>query len=195
MPIGEIVGNLLPALQAGAGGAGLLGNVMNMVTQGQQVNKLKEFENMSPQQLSGLVTSAEKPLSQDLLNSVGNTVQADVASRGLAESPGIFANTETQALAPFQQQQQQMALQLILQKMGLPAEIIANLTKNANVSSLFQKLGQNSGAGGGTGGASSPSIQQLVSLFQPTNAPSDPGLTTPNNFTGDTNVDTGSFSG
>lgn len=151
----EALTAILPLIQAGVGGAGLIGNIINGIQQGQQIDKLKAFENLSPEQLSAMVAKAEQPLSQSLLNAVGNRVQADVASRGLAESPGVFSTTESQALAPYQLQEQQNAMQLIMKKLGLPAETIAALRGSppADVSSIFQRLAASKGT------------------------PSDPGLT------------------
>jgi len=77
---------------------------------------------MTPQQLTQMVLSAQQPLSAGLTQAVGNTVQGDLASRGLAESPGIFATTESQALAPFYQQNQQAAQNQVLQQLQLPLQ-------------------------------------------------------------------------
>lgn len=167
------------------GGIGATGNIINGVETGQQVNKLKQQENLTPQQLSSKVTSAEQPLSQSLLNAVGNQVQADVASRGLAESPGVFATTEAQALAPYQQQQQQVALQLILTQMGIPAETIAALTKSgsANISQIMSLLsgtkfpGTNPATAGGVPTGPPSQVGDILYQLQQAQTPSSPGIT------------------
>jgi len=185
--IGTTVGEAAPAIQGATAGAGLLGNVLNMIQRGQQTDKLKQFENMTPEQLSGLVSRGTAPLSQALRNTVGNQVQADVASRGLAESPGIFAQAESQALAPYEQSNQQVALQLLLQKMGLPAQVIASLGGQTDLTKVLQMLqgratpSQNPNPNPTDG---SPTLQQYLSLFN--NNSNSSGLTAPNNFTGDT---------
>jgi len=189
---GSLTG-ILPIIQTIMGGAGLVGNTINSVQQGQQVKKMQTNENLTPQQLAAKVAGATQPLDQSLVNNVQNLVQADVAQRGLAESPGTFSATESQALAPFEQQNQQTALQLILTQLGMPAEVIAALTgKNANMSSIFQMLSK-----GGTLPTSTPNqvpnpagqtttdANILSQIMQAQNAASTPGLTTPNNWTGD----------
>src|SRR5260370_24051473 len=110
----DSAGSIAKIFGIGSTGAGIFGNILNSITRGREISNLqsaeKRFAKLTPEQLSGLVSRAEHPLSQDLLQSVGNAVQADVAGRGLAESPGVFAATETQALAPYKIQQQRIAL-------------------------------------------------------------------------------------
>ena len=146
--LGSIFGSVAPVLTGATAGAGLVGNILNSITRSNQVGQLqsaeKRFANLTPEQFSSLVTRSEQPLSQNLLESVGNQVQADVASRGLAESPGVFATTESQALAPYEIQEQQMAMQRILTQLGLPIEyansIIQSLGPSANVAGLLSLL-------------------------------------------------------
>lgn len=157
--LGSIFQTAAPVLTGATAGAGLIGNILNSITRSNQVGKLqsaeKQFANLSPEQFTSLVTRSEQPLSQDLLQSVGNAVQADVAGRGLAESPGVFAATETQALAPYKLQEQQMAMQRVLAQLGLPIEyaqsIIQSLGPGADVSKLLALLmkggGQSAPAG------------------------------------------------
>ncbi len=155
--MGELAGSIGKIFGIGTAGAGIIGNIMNSITRGREVGKLqdaeKKFANLTPEQLSGLVSRAEKPLDQDLLQSVGNLVQADVAGRGLAESPGVFAATETQSLAPYKIEQQKIALQLVMKQLGLPieyAESIINATgPNADISRILAMLmNQNPSSGG-----------------------------------------------
>src|SRR6266481_7893003 len=97
--IGGLFKSAAPAITGITAGTGLIGNVLNSIQRGNEVGKLqsaeKKFANLTPEQLSGMVTRAEQPLGNDLLQNVGNLVQADLGTRGLAESPGIFASTET----------------------------------------------------------------------------------------------------
>jgi hypothetical protein len=189
---------IAPALGIGTAGAGIAGNLMNAITRGQQVSQLqsaeKKLANLTPEQLSGMVAKGTAPLNQNLLQNVGNLVQADVAGRGLAESPGVFAATESQALAPYQQQNQSTALQLVMKKLGLPIEyadaIINAVGPNANVGSILQTLmqmPQKSNLGGvpDTSGIPSPVPGILDQIIQS-------GLTSGGDFGGGT---TGSFGG
>jgi hypothetical protein len=184
----ESISGILPILGLGTAGAGITGNIMNAITRGQQTSDLqsaeKKLTNLPPGALAGMVTKETAPLNQNLISSVGNMVQADVAGRGLAESPGVFAATETQALAPFQQQNQGTALQLVLQKLGLPIEyanaVINSVGPNADVGKILQMLMQmpKGGVGGvpDTSGTPSP-VPGILAQIQAAQNPTVPGLT------------------
>jgi len=156
----DSLGSIAKIVGIGSAGSGIIGNIINSITRGKQVGRLedaeKKFANMKPEELAGLVSRAQQPLSQDLLQSVGNLVQADVAGRGLAESPGVFAATETQALAPYKIEQQKMALELVMKQLGLPIEY-ANAVINAagpgtDMSKILAMLISMTKGGGGGGG-------------------------------------------
>ena len=154
------MGMLPSIIGIGSMGSGLIGNIMNAITRGKAIGSLQSAENkyanMTPEQLSGLVTRAEQPLGQDLIQSVQNTVQADMATRGLSQAPGIFAGEEAQALAPYKLQQQQMALQLVMKQLGLPieyADAILQATSQGGTditSALMMLMLKNAGGGGGS---------------------------------------------
>lgn len=124
MPDG--LGNIAKIVGIGGAGAGLIGNIMNSITRGKAIGKLEGYEKLTPEQLAGKVAAATKSLDQALVENVQNQVQADVASRGLAQAPGVFAAEESQALAPAEQQNQNTALQLILRQLGIPEDILAS---------------------------------------------------------------------
>lgn len=130
--------------QAGAAGglAGGIGGILQAILQGQQLSKVNSIENESPAKLGSQVAQATQPLSAGLTQSVGNVVQANMAERGLSQAPGIFATAESQALAPFYQQNQQTALALISQKLGMPLETLTALMRGSSpqMSNLFTKL-------------------------------------------------------
>lgn len=125
------------------GALGIVGDIMGGITKGKEIGNLQtaqnKFANMTPEQLSSMVTKATQPLNAGLVQEVGNTVQADVASRGLAESPGVWAATESQTLAPYEQQNQNTAVQLVLRQLGLPIEY---------ASAIMQLLNSGSGSSG-----------------------------------------------
>lgn len=187
----ESLASILPIAGIASAGSGLIGNILNSIQRGNVASQAAKNASLTPAQLGGMVSSATKPLDRSLVETVQNAVQADVASRGLAESPGIFAATESQALAPFQQQNQQTALQLIMEKLGLPAQTLYALSSGgggyANLLPLLQSIMKMQQ--GKT--ASAPTQDQLLNLFntnwQPTPAP---GITTPNNWTGPTDIPT-----
>lgn len=182
--IGGFFKTAAPAITGASAGAGLFGNILSSITRGKEIGNLqsaeKKFANLSPEALSGLVSRAEQPLGQDLLQSVGNTVQADMASRGLSQAPGVFAAAETQALAPYKIEQQKIALQLVLKQMGLPIEYADAILKasggNADVSKLLALLmNQGKSATGGipTGLTDDTSGGDLISQIINSQAPTD----------------------
>jgi len=199
--VGQFFGKTAPVIGGLTAGSGLVGNILNSITRGRAVSQLegaeKKFANLTPEQLSGLVRRAEQPLDRGLIEGVTNTVQADLATRGLSQAPGVFAAEESQALAPFQQAETQRALQLVLTQLGLPIEyakaILANTKGSSDVSELLMMLllgrgGTTPGGGGGGAGRaggvpSGPSpwddpafVARVLGLSSPS---ASPGLTTP----------------
>lgn len=165
-------GQQMAGIGAGIGG---VGQILQSVLQAQQLNKVKAEENLSPQALAQRVSSATQPLSAGLTENVGNVVQANMAERGLSQAPGIFATTESQALAPFYQQNQQTALALIAQQLGIPLQALTALMggQKSDMSNLFTKLAMgNLGQVTGTPTTfPNPNLGSIIS--QP---PIDPGL-------------------
>jgi hypothetical protein len=192
-----------PALEGGAAVSGMFGNIMNMIQRGQQTDKLnaaeKKFTSMTPEQLSGLVTRAEQPLGQDLLQNVGNLVQADMGTRGLSQAPGVWAAEETQAIAPYKLQQQQMALQLIMKQLGLPIEyaqaILQSMGGPANIAPLLQLLQQGKGAPNQVPGTppGGDNIGAIIQNMINSQGPTPPGIVAGGGWTGDASTlpDTG----
>jgi hypothetical protein len=127
-------------LQAGTAVTGETGNILNMIQRGQQFDKLKSFENLSPQQLSAKVAAGTQPLNAGLVQSVTNSVQGADAERGLATSPGIFNADLAQSLAPYQQQNQNTALQLLMKQIGLPTEASSILNPVSSMGGSFAQL-------------------------------------------------------
>jgi hypothetical protein len=149
--------SMLPIIAGASAGSSLIGNIMNSITRGGAISQLEKDENMSPSALSAKVAAATQPLNASLVQAVNNSVQGDMAQRGLAEAPGIFAAGEEQALAPFEQQNQQTALNLILSQLGIPAEILSSTTGSSDPMSalMMLMLGKNFMNFGG-GGSSIP---------------------------------------
>lgn len=156
-------GNLGKTLSVAPVALGEIGNLVTSAQRGGQIDALTKQENaissLSPAALTAMVRSAQAPISQGLRNDVGNSVQADLAQRGLAQAPGIFATTQEQALAPFEQQNYQTALQQTLVKLGLPLDyartILSATPGNADLSKAialmlqqFQKSGPATPPGG-----------------------------------------------
>ena len=121
-------------LLGGLFGAGELGNLI-------QSHKESDYQNYllnvmkNPALLSQMVLKAQQPISAALVQDINNRVQGDLAQRGLAQAPGIFGTTEAQALAPFEQQNYQTALQQVLASLQLPGSTFNR--PQANLSPLL----------------------------------------------------------
>ncbi len=143
--------NSITALSGGMAGLGEIGNILADRQRQQLLNQEKAWMNMSPQALSAKVAAATAPLSAGLTQGVGNVVQASNAEKGLAQAPGIQAATLAQALAPYAQQNQEQALQLIMRQMGLPASAAGLLPSNTSLTPLLALLQRNFQSSGSSG--------------------------------------------
>jgi hypothetical protein len=126
-------------LQTGVAGAGEVGNIIEQQKENAYRNFVLSLLN-NPAKLGQMATQLAAPLSGALTQSVNNTVQGNMASRGLAQAPGIFAASESQALAPFVQQNQNSALQAILQALQVPS---GTFKGPQNLAPLFSSLFSN----------------------------------------------------
>ena len=139
-------GGLMSLLNLGSSGLGMFGNLMNDIQRQGQLNMIKKNEKTlgDPTQLAKQVASATQPLNEGLVQSVDNTVKGSLAESGLSQAPGILATTESQALAPFEQQNQNTALQLVMERLGLPIQyasaFLGGMGGNANLAPLLAML-------------------------------------------------------
>lgn len=149
-----------PIASLAMGGLGEIGNLTGgkqqakaaSALQGAQANELNWMQNyqnmlanMSPGQMSQMLSQLTQPLNANLTTAVTNAVNPQLAAMGLGQSAGQLAAGTATALAPYQQQQQQLGAQLLGQKLYgplQPAESVLNAT--TNLPSYFQ---QNQGAG------------------------------------------------
>jgi hypothetical protein len=70
---------------------------------------------MNPQLLNQRINQFTRPLNQNLINSVTRATAPSIAERGLATAPGMSQQITAEALAPYEQQNQQMGTNLALQ--------------------------------------------------------------------------------
>lgn len=131
--LGEVAG-------LGATGAGLVGNLLADRQRAAAASAAQKNMNLTPQQLAAQVASATQPLNAGLVQAVTGTTNANLAEQGLSEAPGLIATATSQALAPFEQANQQTAMQLVLQRLGLPAEFARTIPQNANLAPLLALL-------------------------------------------------------
>jgi len=173
---------LLSLLQLGSGALGTVGNIQGDVSRNQVLNQQKnltnKYANLTPAQVTAGISGLEQPLSSGLTSGVGNLVSGQLAERGLSQAPGIQASSLAQALAPFQQQEQQMATNAYFQQLGLPISSrpspFGPFPQQTNTSSTWQSLftpqnpsyastyGQPYGSMGSVGPAMNPTLQQLM---------------------------------
>ena len=153
-------------------GAGELSNLLQSHKQSQYQDYIMNLMK-NPSQVSAMLNQATQPLSNALVQSVNNRVQGDMASRGLAQAPGIFAGAEAQALAPFQLQQQQNAQQQVMQMLGMPASATNINQPGQNMSSALQMFLRSFGTPGSK-------TQQLPTPINTNQSPAaNSGLTPP----------------
>ena len=139
-------------LTGGMLGGGEIGNLIEEHKRAQYQNLLMSLIK-DPAKLTQMILKAQRPLDNSLVQSVNNRVQGDMASRGLAQAPGIFAASEAQALAPFEQQNYNTALQQVMQSLGLPAGTFQQPQNMSPLMMQFLKMFPSGGGGGGaTGG-------------------------------------------
>jgi hypothetical protein len=165
-------------------GAGEIGNIM-------EERKRLAYQNFvmdllkNPAKLAAMAAKIQQPLNNGLVQGVTNQVQGDMASRGLSQAPGIFAATESQALAPFEQQNQQTAMNAFLQSLGLPAGTFGKPTDIGSILSMFK--GGSSGGGSSSSLFSDPGLSIMQPSFMPGGGgsapPFDPTTGMPSDFT------------
>lgn len=161
----EAIAAIGPLLGAGGGpggflkllttGFGLIGNIMAQQQQQSAVNRITSYQK-NPAKAAAAINSLTQPLSLGLTQDVGNNVQGYLAERGLSGSPNISASVLAQALAPYQQQNQQTAEQEFFQLLN---PLGAQYGKPQNMTNLFSQFNPIPGVGTPTfpGGGGYPS--------------------------------------
>ena len=124
----------------GSAGAGLYGNISADQQRQEALNQAKANAALTPQQLGNMVTGATAPLNANLVQAVTGAVNANQAEMGLSQAPGLTAQAIAQGLAGPEQQNQQTALQLVMQKLGLPSTFASLIPPNTNMSQLLALL-------------------------------------------------------
>jgi hypothetical protein len=139
----------LPTIISGASfGTGTLGNIIEQMKQASYQNKIMGLLN-NPAALAAMAAKLQQPLNNGLTQAVGNQVQGSMAERGLSQAPGIFAASQSQALAPYYQQNQNEAMNAVLQLLGMPAQTFKSPTNNSGSLQMLLKSLQPQQSGGG----------------------------------------------
>lgn len=187
---------IVPLISLGLAGAGTVGNLVQGQKQlsladqltGAQTGELnwmqqyqKFLQSLTPADISRMVNEATGSLSSNLIKSVTDPVQATLAEKGLGQAPGTLAQAESVALAPYQQNEQQMALQSVMQLLGLPLETGNSiLAGSSNAANAFPAPANTSGAwqmflnslpkkggGGGAPSVNNPGLSINTSGYTP----------------------------
>ena len=136
-PAGKGLGE---AAGLGATGAGLIGNLAADRQRAAAAKQAQANANLTPAQLAAQVNQATLPLNENLVHAITQNVSGNLAEQGLSQAPGIQAQAIAQGLAGPEQQNQQTALNLVLQRLGLPAEFARSIPPNSNLSPLIALL-------------------------------------------------------
>jgi hypothetical protein len=134
------------------GGIGMVDQFINnwlaQRKQNDYINQQLKYQK-NPKLATNEITGMTQPLDQNLTAAVSNQVQGNLGAQGLAESPNIMATVLAQALAPYNQQNQQYAQQLWQSIHGQPPPF----PQPANMTPLWSMLMRGSGGGSGGGGS------------------------------------------
>jgi hypothetical protein len=132
---GGALGDILGGAKLGLSGFGVVDQIMQARQRQDMLNRALAYQK-DPKRLASLVSGYTKPLDTGLVKGVGNEVQGYLAERGLSQSPSIQSEVLSQSLAPYMQQNQQRALQMALQVMGIPLEALATIGPGGGTSGL-----------------------------------------------------------
>lgn len=124
-------------LTAGTAGGGLIQTLL-AARQAQDKQNYVQSLIQNPAKFNALVAANEQPLSKGLTTDVARQAQAFGAERGLGSSGPVMQDVFAQALAPYQQNAQQMAINSLLQRLGIYAN--SPTMKPVDVSSIFKAL-------------------------------------------------------
>lgn len=148
-------------------------NLYNQFQNQQYQNNLRSYA-QNPQKLNAYAQKFTQPLTAGLTQGVANQTQAYLANRGLSESPQISEAVESQAIAPYLQQQQNQGYQDALQALGLGGGAIPpgeqkQSAQNGLASAFANAPGSLPQPGGAAGYALTfgNQNQQLPSQYQP----------------------------
>ena len=131
-----------PALQPAAEVAGIGSTAYNMYNQYQNQkyqNQLRSYA-QDPAKMNAYAAQFTQPLTAGLQTSVANAAQADLATRGLTDSPEISQQVYAQAISPYIQQNQQNGYQNALQALQVGGGAVNPNTQSANTISALAKM-------------------------------------------------------
>lgn len=156
------IGNYIKANPATAAKLGLLGagEAGNFLNGRQRQSIFNRISSITPQQEAATIASMTQPLSAGLRTGVGNQVSAYMAERGLSEAPGLQAEALSEALAPYYQQNEQVAsndyMNLLREYLAAGEELPQRQNLSPLWANLLASLGSHGSAAGPSGIAADP---------------------------------------
>ena len=121
-------------------------NLYNQYQNQQYQNQLRSYA-QDPAKMNAYAAKFTQPLTAGLTTGVANQAQADLATRGLSDSPEISQQVYAQAIAPYIQQNQQQGYQNALQALQVGGGAVnPNLQSTNSINSLAKIFSQLPGA-------------------------------------------------
>jgi hypothetical protein len=188
MPEGltSALSSIQPELQAGTQAASIGSAAYNMYNQYQNQqyqNQLRSYA-QDPAKMNAYAANFTQPLNAGLTSAVANNTQGYLASRGLSDSPAVSQQVESQAIAPYIQQNQQAGYQDALQALQVGGGAVNPNSQSANsiaqLAKAFSTLGKLSPATATSAAQLQRTMgtqpQQLPNMYAPVDAtyPGDP---------------------
>jgi hypothetical protein len=133
------IGKYAPIAQLGMAGAGAL-NQFSLAGKEKAAMDRATYFSKHPEAINSLAAQFQKPLDTGLVKGTENVVNASLAEQGLSQAPGIQTQVLSQALAPYQQQSQQMAITEAFKALGLPIEALSAIQSTMKPDQLAQML-------------------------------------------------------
>ena len=130
-----MLGKLAPIISAGTAGAGIISEIQLQQKEKAALDRAMYYSK-HPEAVTNMVKGATQPLSTGLTAGVGNEVNASLAEQGLSQAPGIQSQVLAQALAPYYQNEQKMALEQVLGTIGMPLQALTAMQGMQNPMTL-----------------------------------------------------------
>jgi hypothetical protein len=147
------LGKVAPFAEKGLGIAGLV-NQYSLANKEKAALDRSIYYSKHPEAINALVKQFQQPLSAGLTKGTENIVNASLAEQGLSQAPGIQTQVLSQALAPYQQQEQQFAITEAFKALGLPAEALQSIQSTmrpGDLASMLKNILPQKSSGGGGG--------------------------------------------
>ena len=170
--ITQALQKIQPELKAGTEVASLGSTAYNLYNQYQNQqyqNNLRSYA-QDPTKMNAYAAQFTQPLTAGLTSAVANNTQGYLAQRGLSESPQISQQVESQAIAPYIQQNQQEGYSNALRALGLGGGAVNPNNQSAAAISDLAKAFSSLGGLKNLSGMTPAQINQLIQsgAVQPT---------------------------